>query len=407
MKKMILVLVICMTVFTSCTNHSIEEREKHPEESEDPANHATQYLPAEDISDVFLPTFCPALTRSVIQNQYLYRLWNGQFKRINLSTGSTTHVCTDPLCLHENSDCPFWSMSDNWLMHENMIYYITEERLGRGMKKRSFCQFSLDKGYKTVLYEIPDDGSGYYLLGIFDGQLYYVKSAVKGTADSVSSSLDYDKTFCRCRPKDFGKKSETVYVLSSEERGDYNDVYMMTDQHIYLTCAGEEGILVRTDRDFQTFERLSFPYYYIMTAHDGMYCYYQATGEDVLGYWEVTNGAGSAAEKEAVPYYGLYYTKRNLLTGEEIRLSDVPVGEHSYPLAWDDLTNEYLYLEFEDGLWRCDFDGKKLSLVWSKEKQAQCPIQNAVFELVYDGKIILADREGFASIFDIASGRYS
>ena len=27
--------------------------------------------------------------------------------------------------------------------------------------------------------------------------------------------------------------------------------------------------------------------------------------------------------------------------------------------------------------------------------------------IVYDGKIILADREGSASIFDIASGRYS
>ena len=105
------------------------------------------------------------------------------------------------------------------------------------------------------------------------------------------------------------------------------------------------------------------------------------------------------------PLYKMYYTKRNLITGEEVILGEDPGRESNYPLYLNEITNNYLYLDFEDGLWRCDHDGNKIKLVRTKEQSEENPLPMVINQLIYGNWIFESDAETFV-VYDMESGKY-
>ena len=100
------------------------------------------------------------------------------------------------------------------------------------------------------------------------------------------------------------------------------------------------------------------------------------------------------------------HTKRNLLTGEEEIIGEVPERVNAYPLMQGNITDHYLYLDFTDGLWQCDHDGNKLRMVQTPEQKAANPISGYRWILTCDKWILHLGNTAF-SAYDMENGEYT
>ena len=104
--------------------------------------------------------------------------------------------------------------------------------------------------------------------------------------------------------------------------------------------------------------------------------------------------------------YRLYYTKRNLITGEEVLLGENPETVNAYPLMLGSITDHYLYLDFSDGLWQCDHDGNPLRLVQTPEQKASNPLTGTRWILFCDKWILYLNDTAF-SAYNMEDGTYT
>ena len=111
---------------------------------------------------------------------YVYRLENGPLSwnqagmpyKVNLVSGKTTPVCTDPLCMHDSEECPFYECAGSAIDGEILFYR-------RGMLSRNesgytgsekLCACAVAEGKTRVLRDYADT---LVFLGAHRDRLYY------------------------------------------------------------------------------------------------------------------------------------------------------------------------------------------------------------------------------------------
>ncbi len=343
---------------------------------------------------------------------------NSLFFRFNPVTGTLGRVCADPLCRGE--ECVFANGSDQWLVDDGTVYFITgttewmpEATDGRRKMKKvrdySFLRYRIEDQSIRKIFDIPDDGSRYILHEILsDGYLYY---SVFRPLHADNPTGETIRLLCRTKPDSFGKTEEILYTYEQTEDG-FSNLQDIDEQYCYYhTGIGESNRVTRVDRVSGEKTLLHYPYYYINTARAGDYCYYRKCDGDPVEFRQTMDGRGNPMTDEngdpvTVAFYRLYYTKRNLITGEEEILGEVPETVNAYPLMEGGITDRYLYLTFDDGLWQCDHDGKPLRLVQTQEQKAANPVSGYRWIVICDKWILYAGNTAF-SAYNMETGEYT
>ncbi len=128
MKSKFLFLAMILFLLSSCDTTIYEIPENHQ-------NHVTQQnyhiIEAEfsfDASDdravntTNRKLFTPGNIR--YYDGAMYMTSGGMVYRYDIEDGGVIPLCTDPLCMHRNSDCPFYGIAHgNIFIHDNKIYY--------------------------------------------------------------------------------------------------------------------------------------------------------------------------------------------------------------------------------------------------------------------------------------------
>ena len=260
------------------------------------------------------------------------------------------------------------------------------------------------------LYEIPDDGIGYTLFDILsDGYLYYTRSRYIENNDEKKAY--YEIYVCRTKPEEIAKTEEILYKIEEKYSGDYSNLIEVTEDYFYfLTGPMNTNLVTRVSRTDGSTDLMTYPFYGISTARVGDFCYYLSCQGEPVKYVTSTDGKGDVIVDEngdpiLTPLYERYYTKRNLLTLEETVWEKAPYPVSNIPGYVTDVTDNYLYLDFEDGIWRCDHDGNKIKLVRSKEQLDARPIKSIDDRLIYGNWIFESDAETFV-VYDMENGEY-
>ncbi len=419
MKRIVCLLLLSLVLLPSCGELNYIETEA-PETTETPAE---DWIPADlskidGIDSVFSNNkFVGSCPRIRVDGEFVY-IWprdSGLFYRFNLMTGKISKVCTDPLCVGE--ECPFAKGSDNWLIQGNFVYYVREDKgfekdpeTGRPSYRwhYSIHRYDMKNQKNECLYEIPDEGSGYSLFDILsDGYLYYTRSQYIETNDKKAY---YEEFVCRTKPEEIGKTEEIIYTLDVTDNG-YRDLVEVNEDYFYfLTGPMNTNLVTRVSRKDGSTDLLTYPFYGISTARIGDYCYYMSCQGEPEKYVTSTDMWGNPeldenGEPILIPFYRRYYTKRNLLTLEETVFGADPDPLGNIPGYVTDVTDNYLYLDFEDGLWRCDHDGNKINLVRSKEQLDARQIKSIDEKLIYGNWIFESDADTVI-VFDMESGKY-
>ena len=166
---------------------------------------------------------------------------NGIYK-YNLITGTTTHLCMDPLCNHEpHSECRFSGVMDV-VIDGQWIYYIKDDELrfsldrgDKGLERiQSICAFNYVTHEFNVLYtNVNKDGYDIFresLAGSFNGYVYFSLPVLYSDGKEGRISYRVDVTT---------KEIEKMY---ENEQIHFNKT---TDYLFYYDY--EQGIIFRAD----------------------------------------------------------------------------------------------------------------------------------------------------------------
>ncbi len=114
-------------------------------------------------------------------DNYLYQKIDGVYCRINVDTGATSPLCPDPLCSHDNKDCPFYNMGGNPFFFGRYVYFqsgYSGESWFTG--HTALRRFDLSTGEYTDVYRT--DGS--YLNSNFHAAGDYIQFCVETVKDN-------------------------------------------------------------------------------------------------------------------------------------------------------------------------------------------------------------------------------
>jgi hypothetical protein len=182
---------------------------------------------------------------------YVYRMeegaigWNqpGIPFKVNLVSGRTTPVCTDPLCMHDTEECPFYECNGCSVDGEILFYrrgMLTRDENGNtGTEKLCACHVA--EGKTRILREYADS---LIFLGVRRDMLYYY------TAEWGMEESDF---VCTYRLHRADGKSGSVEDLSLP--GTYRTVggYIDTRDYPRILTFDEDGIWwTKTAEDLTT-----------------------------------------------------------------------------------------------------------------------------------------------------------
>ena len=413
-RKFIVGMLLMLLLLSSCSDHHTI-----PHLGDDISSEADS-VPGRAL-DGFDHVFTPNNSCIRLYDNMIY-FWpsgeNNFFYRFNPMTGSLSSVCADPLCAGD--ECIFAYGSEQWLVEDGKVYFITGtsertaeisdgQRHTKEIRKFSFLRYDIENQRVKKIFDIPDDGSRYILHEILsDGYLYY---SVFRPVHADNPTGEKIRLLCRTLPDSFGKTEEILYTYEQTEDG-YSNLQDIDEQYYYYhTGIGESNRVTRVDRITGESAILNFPYYYINTARAGDFCYYLNCSGEPVEIRQTMDGRGAPMTDESgkpvtVAFYRLYYTKRNLLTGEEEILGEVPERINAYPLMEGNITDHYLYLTFSDGLWQCDHDGNPLRMVQTPEQKAANPVSGYRWILICDKWILYLGNTAF-SAYDMETGEYT
>ncbi len=278
MKKLnfIALLLTALLLFTACTNHS--------EISESP-NHS----------------------------KYIYRMADGSSLdwdtamgmpiKINLVSGKTTPVCIDPLCMHDDADCPFYEcfgcVADGTVIFFRRGWISRTEGGFEGSEK--LCIYNAATGDVRVLEEYSDS---IVYAGIQDNVLYYYTAEFSSEnetwictyklhmADGISGKIT-----------DLPLENEYATEGGFTSNSDYPNILSIDDASIFwVEYSGiSEAIFYKTDRMAQNKQMLTGGQTAGGTYHGGFS--YSMTGVSEL----IDPNAGRTPEN-MINTYSLYRT---------------------------------------------------------------------------------------------------
>lgn len=110
----------------------------------------------------FILTSCsdeeqPPEVDNTYTDNYIYTEQGGVLYKINPTTAYATPVCPDPLCMHDDTSCYFYGMSEGDVkILGQYIYYMKDSKLWEYYK--TLCRFNLESGTYEVLYQ-AEEGS--------------------------------------------------------------------------------------------------------------------------------------------------------------------------------------------------------------------------------------------------------
>ena len=179
---------------------------------------------------------------------YVYRLENGPLSwnqdgmpyKVNLVSGKTTPVCTDPLCMHDSEECPFYECTGCAIDGEILFYrrgYLSRNENGYfGTEKLCACEVA--EGKTRVLRDYADS---LIFLGVHRDMLYYYTAEWEKEGEELVCTYHLHRA---------DGKSGAIEDLSLPET--YRTVGGFTDSRDYpriLSFDGDRILWVKTGED--------------------------------------------------------------------------------------------------------------------------------------------------------------
>ena len=126
-------------------------------------------------------------------DNYAYILWETASGiqtpyRINVKTGTGTPACSDPLCNHATSVCPFHNMSASGfcIVGKNAFYLRNYETL---KFYRQLCKYDIENGKLKIIYE--NNAATITGLSVFDDYVYFLEF-VSNNGDGNKPVYNFD-----------------------------------------------------------------------------------------------------------------------------------------------------------------------------------------------------------------------
>ncbi len=378
-------------------------------EPDDTASTAVTFPPSDDSqAGVYQPWMGVGMGRFLEADNYIWRTEAGYF-RLNLKTGIVTGLCADPICRHDNEGCPLYNASVEVVDGEN-VYFVrsinettsVDPSNGRPVTDydKSLWVYNISSGKTRKLADLNEE---MFFYAVYDGKLYYTRKTV----------VDEDHTamyLYRSSVEHFGQDEELVFRPDPLNRDGAQRVFNISAGYAYFSVG--DHALIRLDLKTGDQVRLDFGDAMMIAPRVGQYIFYRGPDGDPVEHWPVLDGRGKQqlnadGTPMTVPAYSLYYMRKDLSTGEVIRLSDEPDGIGTTPTYLDSLTAKYVYLPFSDGLWRCDHDGNKLGLVQTTEQLAARPEYEGCLKIFIGEVIFYILDDGNVEYFNMQTGEYS
>ena len=166
MKHKFLLSAIILFLFTSCDTAIYEIPDSHTQETDAAQNYhitdaAFSYAASDDraVNTTNRKLFLAGNIR--YYDGAMYMTSHGMVYRYDIEDGGVIPLCTDPLCMHKDADCPFYGIAHgNIFIHENKIYYkrnyselITDAagNVKDSIPKREYVCFDIEKQELTLL----------------------------------------------------------------------------------------------------------------------------------------------------------------------------------------------------------------------------------------------------------------
>ncbi len=271
--------------------------------------------------------------------------------RLNVKTGNITSVCTDPLCQHDNADCPFYGVNNFWIVtpDSNIRYfrnYIESIKDANGFTADtvinvSFYTYDTHTSRITVNEEfVPSEGwdggnefySGDYRF--YQAQLY----------DEETDSYNYANM-----RMDMTTNKKTVITENTDR------MLFIINERLYLT---DSAVIYSVD--FNGGDRIDcvsgrFAGQQILT--DSKSIYYTADGE----LYRMLLSSGKEEPLGVYPneFYYYYLTGNYIyyISGEKVVLGKAKISGYA---------SDIVTLEGGE-FWRCAYDGSNNELVYKFE----------------------------------------
>lgn len=178
--------------------------------------------------------------RNNYTDNYVYTMWKtpdtsvSTLYRINVLNATGAPVCPDPLCAHNTSDCPFYSINiaGSGIVGSS-IYYLRDSV---PMKYcRQVCRFDLKSGKLEILHE--NNAATIARLFVFEDYIYFLE-----LTDNGKDSPTY-----RFRLMRYGIRDGKTVDLGNT--GKDIDIYACVDGRLYWEDTGGAETCFSTDID--------------------------------------------------------------------------------------------------------------------------------------------------------------
>jgi len=178
--------------------------------------------------------------------------------RYNPKTGNVTHVCADPLCMHNNDDCPFYGFLDGtFKIHDNKVYYYRfYYPNGRETGESVYQQvcYDIETHTLTALRELPH---GEHLLNEYFTDQYHYYMELQTNENDEQITLLFQRDLDTGKVKTIKQFDNTYigYLLYADDERIYctdgANYYYFTldnpDEYVYIlkgkianfSCNGE------------------------------------------------------------------------------------------------------------------------------------------------------------------------
>lgn len=224
------------------------------------------------LTALFLFTACnnhSNIPESPNHSKYIYRMADGSSLdwdtamgmpiKINLVSGKTTPVCIDPLCMHDDADCPFYEcfgcVADGTVIFFRRGWISRNEGGFEGSEK--LCTYNAATGEVRVLKEYTDS---IVYAGIHENVLYYYTAAFSSENDTwICTYQLHMADGVSGKITDLPLENEYTTEGGFTSNSDYPNILSIDDAHIYwMEYSGiSEAIYYQTDRMAQNKQMLA------------------------------------------------------------------------------------------------------------------------------------------------------
>lgn len=278
------------------------------------------------LTALFLFTACnnhSNIPESPNHSKYIYRMADGSSLdwdtamgmpiKINLVSGKTTPVCIDPLCMHDDADCPFYEcfgcVADGTVIFFRRGWISRNEGGFEGSEK--LCTYNAATGEVRVLKEYTDSIVN---ARIHENVLYYYTAEFSSENDTwICTYQLHMADGVSGKITDLPLENEYTTEGGFTSNSDYPNILSIDDAHIYwMEYSGiSEAVYYQTDRMAQNKQML-------VGTHTAGGIYHGGYAYSVTGISELIDPNAGRIPENMVNTYALHRTSLADQTKETI-----------------------------------------------------------------------------------------